>query len=151
VHDETLVVVDPAAADPDRPVAIVPLMDRHAVEASDADTHTMIRHADQVELTAVEPTDCVVYFGGTYHADYATMLAHPANMPGAAQALAAALVADEIAPAAGDPEPPEHWSAVDLRRLRQADPAADALATALGEHEIARAGRSTSSVRTSAP
>jgi CelD/BcsL family acetyltransferase involved in cellulose biosynthesis len=48
------------------------------------------------------------------------------------------VAADRIRPAAeGDPGHPDRWAAVDLRRLRAADPATDALATAFGAHEIA--------------
>jgi CelD/BcsL family acetyltransferase involved in cellulose biosynthesis len=136
--DETVVVVDPSSPTPDRPIAIVPLMDRHVVEPSDAATHTMIRHADDLPLTRLPERACVVYFGATYHADYATLLAHPADMPRAAEALADAFARDAIPdPAPPDPDRDESWAAVDLRRLRQADPATDALATAFGSREIA--------------
>jgi CelD/BcsL family acetyltransferase involved in cellulose biosynthesis len=139
VHDESLVVVDPSAADPDLPVVILPLMDRHVVEPTDAEMHTAIRHGRPMALTAVPPTACAVYFGATYHADYATMLGHPQDLAAAADALVAALAEDRITPppTAGDPDHPEHWSAIDLRRLRVADPATDALATAFGLRELA--------------
>jgi CelD/BcsL family acetyltransferase involved in cellulose biosynthesis len=127
-HDQTVVVFDPSSRTPDRPVAIAPLMHRHVVEPSDAETHTTIRHADALPLTPVEPTACAMYFGASYHADYATLLAHPAGLPRAAEALAAYL--------ATDPGHPEPWAVIDLRRLRQADPATDALATALGAREL---------------
>ncbi len=127
VHDHTIVVVDPGSHPPDRPVVIAPLMHRHVVEPSDAETHTTIRHADALPLTPVEPSACAVYFGASYHADYATLLAHPADMP-----RAAAAIADELA--AELPEDP--WSVIDLRRLRHADPATDAFATAFGRREI---------------
>jgi CelD/BcsL family acetyltransferase involved in cellulose biosynthesis len=128
-HDQTVVIIDPAAAAPHPPVAIAPLMHRHVVEPSDAETHTSIRHRDALPLTAVEPDACAVYFGASYHADYATLLAHPADMPAAADALVGEL--------AVDPGHPEPWKIVDLRRLRQADPATDALATAFGQREMA--------------
>ena len=131
-HDQTVVVVDPAAADPREPVAIVPFMDRHAVEASDATTHTMLRHQDGPALTPVAPTACVVYFGASYHADYATVLAHPGDLEAASAALVDAFARDDIGPDHADP-----WKAIDLRRLRAADPATDALATAFGAREIA--------------
>ncbi|MEO8273776.1 MAG: GNAT family N-acetyltransferase, partial [Chloroflexota bacterium] len=138
-HDETLVVVDPGAADPGRPVAIVPLMDRHVVEASDAATHTTIRHTDPATLTPVPPTACAVYFGASYHADYATVLAAPADLPRAAEALATAFANETVSPqpSSADPDHPEPWAAIDLRRLRLGDPAAEALATAFGNHEMA--------------
>ena len=131
-HDQTVVVVDPSATDPREPVAIVPFMDRHAVEASDAITHTMLRHQDGPALTPVAPTACVVYFGASYHADYATVLAHPGDLEAASAALVDAFARDDIGPDHADP-----WKAIDLRRLRAADPATDALATAFGAREIA--------------
>ena len=127
-QDQTIVIVDPQEADPGRPVAIAPLMHRHVVEPSDADTHTTIRHADDLPLTPVAPDACAVYFGASYHADYATLLAHPADMPAAADALIDLL--------AVDPGQPDPWTVIDMRRLRQADPATDALATAFGRREV---------------
>jgi CelD/BcsL family acetyltransferase involved in cellulose biosynthesis len=129
-HAETLVLVDPAG-DPAEPVAIAPLMHRHVVEPTDALTRTMIRHADDLPLTPVDADACAVYFGASYHADYATLLAHPRDMAAVAAAIAE-YVATSRAEADLDP-----WAAVDLRRLRQADPATDALETALGEREMA--------------
>jgi CelD/BcsL family acetyltransferase involved in cellulose biosynthesis len=138
-HDQTVVVVDPSSASPDRPVAIVPLMDRHAVEPSDAETHTTIRHGQTLPLTPITPSACVVYFGASYHADYATLLAHPRDLPRVAEALVQGLAHDAIRPEAppDDPTHPEQWRAADLRRLRAADPATDALATAFNSHEMA--------------
>ena len=137
-HDQTVVIVDPSSATPDEPIAIVPLMDRHVVEPSDAATHTMIRHADGLPLTPVTPTACAVYFGASYHADYATLLAHPSDLARAAAALADALARDAIAPTPNADEAHlDPWGAIDLRRLRLADPATDALATAFGAREIA--------------
>ncbi len=130
-HAETLVLVDPAAAAPNRPVAIAPLMHRHVVEPSDAERHTTIRHADDLPLTEVAPDACAVYFGASYHADYATLLGHPMDMP-----AAAAAVVDYFATARTEAEF-DPWSVIDLRRLRQADPATDVLATAIGEREVA--------------
>ena len=131
-HDQTIVVVDqaaPAGATGAAPVAIAPLMHRHVVEPSDADTRTTIRHADALPLTQVPPDACAVYFGASYHADYATLLGHPADLPAAAEA-----VVDQLAVDPGHPEP---WKIVDLRRLRQADPATDAFATAFARREMA--------------
>jgi CelD/BcsL family acetyltransferase involved in cellulose biosynthesis len=138
-HDQTVVVVDPSSEAPDRPVAIVPLMDRHAVEPSDVETHTTIRHGQTLPLTPIAPSACVVYFGASYHADYATILADPRDLPRVAEALVAGLAADAIRPEppADDPDHPERWSAADLRRLRAADPATDALAAAFNSHEMA--------------
>jgi len=121
-HEETLVVLD-AAGDI---AAIVPLMHRHVVEPSDALTHTKMRHGADVELTPVPPTAKAVFFGASYHADYATILADPARLPAVAEALAAYFGGPDAGP----------WDAIDLRRLRCGDPAADALADALGTREM---------------
>jgi CelD/BcsL family acetyltransferase involved in cellulose biosynthesis len=129
-HAETLVLVDPEG-DPNEAVAIAPLMHRHVVEPSDTVTRTTIRHADDLPLTPVDSDACAVYFGASYHADYATLLAHPRDMAGAAAAVAEYLASNRTE-AELDP-----WAVVDLRRLRQADPATDALETALGEREMA--------------
>jgi CelD/BcsL family acetyltransferase involved in cellulose biosynthesis len=134
-HDETLVVVDPAASAPDGDaavVAIIPLMHRHEVEPTDAATHTALRRDEPGRMTAVAPTAKAVFFGAAYHADYATILTDPADLPSVAAAFVGALAAP--APH-GDPHP-DPWDVVDLRRLRCGDPAGDALAAAFG----ARAG-----------
>ncbi len=55
-------------------------MHRHVVEPFDADSRTTIRHADARQLLPLEPSACAVYFGASYHADYATVLAHPTNV-----------------------------------------------------------------------
>jgi CelD/BcsL family acetyltransferase involved in cellulose biosynthesis len=130
-HDETMVVVDAAAPRNAPPVAIVPLMHRHAVEPRDAETHTSIRHGAPQELTQVPPSAKVVYFGASYHADYATILGDPADMPAVADALVEGLGADSR-PNADHPLP---WDAVDLRRLRSADPTTTALAAAFARRE----------------
>jgi len=127
-HEETLVFVAADAPPGADPVAIAPLMHRHEVEPSDAYTHTKMRHGAEVELTPVPPTATAVFFGASYHADYATILAAPADLPLVAEALTDYLAAP------GERRP---WDVVDLRRLRCGDPAADALAAALGAREIA--------------
>jgi CelD/BcsL family acetyltransferase involved in cellulose biosynthesis len=135
-HEETLVIVDPAdGARPGTgtPVAIAPLMHRHVVEPRDAETHTSIRHGAGAELTPVEPTAKAVYFGASYHADYATLLTDPLDLPEVAAAVCE-LLADEARP---NPDHPAPWDVIDLRRLRLADPATTALAAAFGEHEMA--------------
>ena len=127
-HEETLVLVPadaPAGADP---VAIVPLMHRHEVEPSDELTHTTMRHGADVETTRVPPTATAVFFGASYHADYATILAAPADLPAVAEALVGYLAA---------PSDRRPWDVVDLRRLRCGDPAAEALAGAFGAREVA--------------
>jgi CelD/BcsL family acetyltransferase involved in cellulose biosynthesis len=126
-HEQTVVVVPAASADdpPTQPVAIVPLMHRHEVEEGDASTHTTLRHSDGAPLTPVEPTAKAVFFGATYHADYATILADPSALPQVADALV-----DYLAQERGDPGDRAPWDVVDLRRLRCGDPAASALAEA---------------------
>ena len=129
-HEETLVLVATESL-PGRiaePVAIVPLMHRHEVEPSDALTHTTMRHGSDVELTPVAPTATAVFFGASYHADYATILAAPADLAAVGEALATYFA---------DPADRRPWDVVDLRRLRCGDPAADALAAAFGAREIA--------------
>src|SRR5688572_5869107 len=128
-HEETLAVV-PADAPPGAaPVAIVPLMHRHEVEPSDALTHTRMRHGRDLALTPVPPTATAVFFGASYHADYATILADPADLPAVAAATATYLAGPDA----------DDWDVVDLRRLRCADPAGDHLAAALGALEMANA------------
>jgi len=126
-HEETLLV---CADGPngDAPVAIVPLMHRHEVEPSDALTRTTIRHGATMELTPVEPTATAVFFGASYHADYATILAAPDDLPAVAEALA-----DHLSNTLGR----HRWDVVDLRRLRCGDRASDALAAAFGAREMA--------------
>jgi CelD/BcsL family acetyltransferase involved in cellulose biosynthesis len=137
-HDQTLVVTATAGtaggAEAGDPVAIVPLMHRHEVEPGDAEMATRIRHGDGTPLTEVPPTAKAIFFGASYHADYATILAAPADMPAVSEALAAHLAADDDR--AADPDHPAPWDVVDLRRLRCGDPSADALAAAFGRREI---------------
>lgn len=141
-HEETMVVVDPATGGPEAdarssasldPIAIVPLMHRHLVEERDAETHTSIRHGSPADLTPVPPTAKAIYFGASYHADYATILADPADLPDVADALAEAMCADGLDTDAH----PAPWDVIDLRRLRSADPAGPALAKAFGAREMA--------------
>jgi CelD/BcsL family acetyltransferase involved in cellulose biosynthesis len=119
-HDETVVVCP--ASPGGEPIAIVPLMHRHEVEPGDELIQTKIRHGGSPDLTAVPPTATAIFFGASYHADYATILADPADM---------ARVTDALAPAFADRPDLEPWDVIDLRRLRCGDPAADALAAAL--------------------
>jgi len=127
-HEETLVLRRTDAPADAEPVAIVPLMPRHEVEPSDAVTHTRMRHGADLDLTPVAPTATAILFGASYHADYATMLAAEEDMPAVASAVVGYLAE------AADRRP---WDVVDLRRLRCGDPAADALAEAIGGREIA--------------
>ena len=122
-HDETVVVGDPTVDG--APIAIVPLMHRHQVEPGDSSIRTSMRHT-AAPLTPVEPTATAIFFGASYHADYATVLAAPADLPVVAGALVD-LLEREVSP--GE-QPTERWDEVDLRRLRCGDPAADALEAA---------------------
>ena len=137
-HDQTLIVSAAAGSAGGReagePVAIVPLMHRHEVEPSDAEQATKIRHADDLPLTVVPATAKAVFFGASYHADYATVLTSPDDLP----AVAAAVV-DHLASAGIDVDPghPTPWDVVDLRRLRCGDPTAEVFATAFGAREMA--------------
>ncbi len=130
-HEETLVFVGLLDPDDAEPVAIAPLMHRHEVEPDDVQLATKIRHGDGPALTPVPPDAKAVFFGASYHADYATLLGDPAHLPAAADALAA------YCGSTGDPDHPQPWDAVDLRRLRTGDPAAAALANAFGSREMA--------------
>lgn len=123
-HEQTLAVVPPElAGDPSaEPLAIVPLMHRHEVEDIDAATHTTLRHASGAPLTPVAATAKAVFFGASYHADYATLLSDPVDLPRVAEALVGYLSGDTAE--RGDAG---QWDVVDLRRLRCGDPAADAL------------------------
>ena len=127
-HDDTLLVCADGQAG-EIPLAIVPLMHRHEVEPTDGVTRTTMRHGSSVDLTPVEPTATAIFFGASYHADYATILCAPADLPVVAEAIADHLVDTAVG---------HRWDAVDLRRLRCGDPAADALAGAFGAREIAQ-------------
>jgi len=104
---------------------IVPLMHRHEVEPSDLVERTVLRQHSPTS-TPVPDEAKAVFFGASYHADYATILAAPADLPGVGAAAVAAL---------SRPPDPDHgdqpWDIVDLRRLRLADPALAALEQAL--------------------
>ena len=60
-------------------------MHRHEVEPSDALTHTTMRHGADADLTPVAPDATAVFFGASYHADYATILAAPDDLPAVAR------------------------------------------------------------------
>ena len=59
-------------------------MHRHEVEPDDVELRTTIRHTDGPILTPVSPDAKAVFFGASYHADYATLLAAPGDLPAAA-------------------------------------------------------------------
>lgn len=111
------------ALDPDAVVAIAPLMHRHEVEPDDAVLRTVMRHESATHAQVPERAKAV-FFGASYHADYATLLCDPADLPAAAAAVVHALACG------AEGEPPSDWDLVDLRRLRDDDPARDALSTA---------------------
>jgi CelD/BcsL family acetyltransferase involved in cellulose biosynthesis len=90
-----------------------------------------MRGHSPAELTPVPATARTVFFGASYHADYATILADPDRLADVSPAVAAYFASPE----SGD------WDAVDLRRLRCGDPAADTLAAAFGGLEIANGWR----------
>jgi CelD/BcsL family acetyltransferase involved in cellulose biosynthesis len=119
-EDETLVVLDEAAPESERVVGIAPLMHRHELEPGDVAARTALRCEAPPLLPAVPASATAIFFGASYHADYATILAAPADLPAVCQAVAAALAE----------HPAVCWDVVDLRRLRHDDPAADALAAA---------------------
>ena len=105
--------------------AIVPLMHRHEIEPDDAECRTSVR-PHEATGTLVPGEAKGVFFGASYHADYASVLADPADLPAAATATVHAL-AQPPDPAHGSTD----WDVVDLRRLRPADPALMALEEAL--------------------
>ena len=117
-HDQTLIVVDQAA--PEAIVGIVPLMHRHELEPGDLAAKTTIRHQPGRELRPVPASATAVFFGASYHADYATVLAAPQDLHSVCEAAVESLAAADHAA----------WDVVDLRRLRTGDPATDALAKA---------------------
>jgi len=117
-HEETLVVVD--GADGERLAGIVPLMHRHELEPGDVEIRTTLRHQPARALRPVPDSATAVFFGASYHADYATVLAAPADLEAVCGAAADYLAGPT----------PEPWDVVDLRRLRRDDPAADALQSA---------------------
>lgn len=89
--------------------AIMPLMVRDAASHGEGDT-------------TPRPTR-TLFMGASYHADHATILCHPADLPAVAAAVAFALRDD----------PPGSWDAIDLRRLRFDDPAFGELTEAFRE------------------
>ena len=117
-HDQTMVVVDEAA--PEAIVGIAPLMHRHELEPGDVAARTTIRHQAGPVLRPVPASATAVFFGASYHADYATILAAPGDLPAVCNAVVAALAEED----------PSRWDVVDLRRLRAGDPATDALVAA---------------------
>jgi hypothetical protein len=114
-----------AAPDDDQVVAIVPLMHRHAMELTDPATHTSLRHEPPDPSRDVPPTAKVMYFGASYHADYATVLCATDDL-----AIVTAATVDVLAAGPDRGHGSRDWDVVDLRRLRSDDPALGALESA---------------------
>ncbi len=107
--------------------AIVPLMHRHEVEPDDLATKTVLRERDHgSDCRAVPPDAKAVFFGASYHADYATILAAIDDLPAVVAAIAQAFTRPPDAEH-GD----QRWDAIDLRRMRVDDAVLPALETAL--------------------
>jgi CelD/BcsL family acetyltransferase involved in cellulose biosynthesis len=123
-HDQYLALCAPES---DVLRAIVPLMHRHEVEPQDAPTHTVIReHAPRCR--AVDGDAQAVMFGASYHADYATVLADDRDLDSVALT-----VAQELADTSDRLDGCQPWDVVDLRRLREVDPALAALESAFSD------------------
>jgi len=111
-EDETVVVL-PAdemgrAIAGAEPVGIMPLMRRQEIEPADEASHSRMRHSAAVERTAVPDRASAIFFGASYHADYASLLTASRDLGPVAEALASYLAGP------GGPS----WDVVDLRRLR---------------------------------
>ncbi|HUG48930.1 MAG TPA: GNAT family N-acetyltransferase [Candidatus Limnocylindria bacterium] len=122
-HDQYMVCLDGSAAGSagEALTAIVPLMHRHEHEPQDERTATVLRHRTPAG-TRVRPDAKAVFFGASYHADYATLLCPPEDLATVTRALVGAL--------AGPPDTShgsQPWDVVDLRRLRTDDPSLAAL------------------------
>ncbi len=102
-------------------VAIVPLMHRHEVEPQDAASFTTLRRP--ADGTPVRPDATAIFMAASYHADYATILCHPDDLAEVCAAVVASLAAHD--------RTSEPWDVIDLRRLRDDDPARSALMAAL--------------------
>ncbi len=127
-HDEYLLVSPADVADEQASIrAIVPLMHRHEVEPDDLPTHTVVReHSPTCQPVPDEAS--AVMFGASYHSDYATLLAAEEDLETSASAMARAL-ADSSEQSNGN----QPWDVIDLRRLREVDPALPALESAFSQ------------------
>jgi CelD/BcsL family acetyltransferase involved in cellulose biosynthesis len=126
-HEQYLVCLPTGGAGVDWTAvrAIVPLMHRHEIEPDDAECRTSVRPHESTG-TLVPGEAKAIFFGASYHADYATVLADPADMPAVAMAVAQAFSRPPDPAFASTP-----WDVVDLRRLRPTDPATETLDVAL--------------------
>ncbi len=123
-HDQYLLV---SAQDTSEIIAIVPLMHRHEVEPDDLPTATVVREHSPI-CQPVPGEANAVMFGASYHADYATILAADEHLEPVCTAVAISLAAS-----ADGSEGEQPWDVVDLRRLREVDPALSALDSAFSE------------------
>jgi hypothetical protein len=136
-HEEYLVCV-PRHSSTDRVEwdqarAIVPLMHRHEVEPTDFENRSTLRERDHgAECRKVPPDAKAIFFGASYHADYATILAAVDDLPAVAAAVVKSL---------SEPPDSEHgnqpWDVVDLRRLRATDPVVPILQQTLTDTDSA--------------
>jgi hypothetical protein len=130
-HEQYLVCV-PADSASDRidwelARAIVPLMHRHEVEPDDIINKSVLRERGVGSSCRTVPADAkAVFFGASYHADYATILAAEADLP-----AVSAAVADSFAKPPDTDHGSQPWDVVDLRRLRFDDPVLSSLQMAL--------------------
>lgn len=109
--------------------AIVPLMHRHEVEPDDIVNRTVLRHAEQPPVCRTVPPEAkAIFFGASYHADYATVLAAAPDLPAVASAVADSFHRPPDAAHGNQP-----WDVLDLRRLREADAVLAPLEAALRE------------------
>jgi CelD/BcsL family acetyltransferase involved in cellulose biosynthesis len=119
----------PSEAGEEPIVAILPLMCRSAGQAADGDDQAGARPGQPFALTPAKASATTLFMGASYHADYATVLTEPENLAATCQAITSFLATTPPGPS---------WDAIDLRRLRCGDPAADALAAAFGASEISQ-------------
>ncbi len=117
-HDQTMVVVREGSSD--EILAVAPLMHRHELEPGDLAAKTALRH-DGPPGTSLPESATAVFFGASYHSDYATLLAPPEALPDVARVVVETLAARD------------DWDVVDLRRLRAIDPSIPALEAAFRE------------------
>ena len=117
-HEQYLACVEPAGEDADRRIrAIVPLMHRHEAEKQDELTATVLRHRSPAG-TNVRADAKAIFFGASYHADYATLLCAPHQLGETTGAVVEALAGPPNGRHGNQP-----WDVADLRRLRSSDPA----------------------------
>jgi len=115
-HEQTLAVSNASG----KLVGIAPLMHRHELEPGDVAAKTTLRQTPGRAIRPVPASATAVFFGASYHSDYATVLAAPDDLPGVCEAVVEFLTGQE----------PSRWDVVDLRRLRAGDPATDELQAA---------------------